>query len=432
MKYLITIILLTLTFWSCESTSEETARAYEPLIEEKSIEFELKDTVIQFENGVSIKLKANSFLDDKNKPVSGKITLKANFALTPSEMVLAGLSTVGEEGLLKSNGMFKLDALNEDGSLNLNLAATPEISLPMSIVDKEINLFEQAETDSGKVWKQVAKPLNTAAINQIARGKAIFEGNCKQCHSITKEVVGPHLGNVTKRRDMDWLIKFTRYPEKTIQSGDPTAFCLYEEYASAGYMPNHDAIPDSTIASIYDYITVASKKHQKLLDSLDEAGVTKCIFKTEEEKERWRASTPPPRTTPPFVITTPLPTLRTWCNLDTYLRTTREETKPANLELTVKDFEGGDYTYIRLVYPEINVILFLYRDYSNPKQVYVSRFKEYPSDRKCFIVAERYATAGKLDCFVGEFDPFTTPKFEIELKESTVEKFKAELKDKLD
>jgi len=426
MKYLIIIILLTLTFWSCESTSEETARAYEPLIEEKSIEFELKDTVIQFENGVSIKLKANSFLDDKNKPVSGKITLKANFALTPSEMVLAGLSTVGEEGLLKSNGMFKLDALNEDGSLNLNLAATPEISLPMSVVDKDINLFEQVETDSGKVWKQIAKPLNTAAINQIAGAKALYMQNCAQCHDLVVDIVGPHLGNVTKRRDMDWLIKFTRYPEKTIQSGDPTAFCLYEEYASAGYMPNHDAIPDSTIISIYDYITVVSKKHQKLLDSLDETGVTKCVFETEEEKERWRLPAPS------VVVTTTVPILRTWCNLDTYLRTTGEKSKPANLELTIKDFEGGGYTYIRLVYPEINVIVFLERAHSTPKQVYVSPFKEYPLDRKCFLVAERYATAGKLDCFVGEFDPFTTPKLEIELKESTVEKFKAELKDKLD
>ena len=50
-----------------------------------------------------------------------------------------------------------------------------------------------------------------------------FKKNCITCHSIgggDKGKTGPDLAGVTKRRKMDWIIKFIKYPDGMI-NGDP-------------------------------------------------------------------------------------------------------------------------------------------------------------------------------------------------------------------
>ncbi len=83
-------------------------------------------------------------------------------------------------------------------------------------------------------------------------GKALFEGNCKQCHAVDKEVVGPALAKVYDRRNLPWLINFIKYPQKTIESGDEYAKALYVKYKQ--FMPNHDFLSDAQIVSIISYV----------------------------------------------------------------------------------------------------------------------------------------------------------------------------------
>ena len=86
----------------------------------------------------------------------------------------------------------------------------------------------------------------------IDGGKKIFSGNCAQCHTVHKKVVGPALKNVYERRDLAWLVNFIKYPQKVIDSGDEYAVALYKEYKQ--YMPNHNFLSDEEILSILSYV----------------------------------------------------------------------------------------------------------------------------------------------------------------------------------
>ncbi|MCC5943457.1 MAG: c-type cytochrome [Bernardetiaceae bacterium] len=91
----------------------------------------------------------------------------------------------------------------------------------------------------------------------IDEGKKLFDANCAQCHGINKRMVGPALANVTDRQSVPWLVNFIKYPQRVIDSGDPYAVKLYEEYKQ--YMPNQDALGDENILKILSYIEWAQE-----------------------------------------------------------------------------------------------------------------------------------------------------------------------------
>ncbi|TAE02660.1 MAG: cytochrome C, partial [Bacteroidetes bacterium] len=86
----------------------------------------------------------------------------------------------------------------------------------------------------------------------IAKGLDLFNGNCKQCHAVNKQVVGPQLSGVYNRQSIPWLINFIKYPQKVIESGDAHAVELYQKYKQ--YMPNHDFLKDADILAILSYV----------------------------------------------------------------------------------------------------------------------------------------------------------------------------------
>lgn len=69
-----------------------------------------------------------------------------------------------------------------------------------------------------------------AGLEQNVAGKQLFANNCKQCHAVNEVVVGPALGNVSKRRSKEWIYEFVKNSSKVIQGGDPVAKELYEQY----------------------------------------------------------------------------------------------------------------------------------------------------------------------------------------------------------
>ena len=92
-------------------------------------------------------------------------------------------------------------------------------------------------------------PTEPAAIQE---GQTIFSNNCSSCHAVHKKVVGPALANVYERQSIPWLINFIKYPQRIIESGDPYAVQLYQEYKQ--FMPNHDFLSDSEIKNILAYV----------------------------------------------------------------------------------------------------------------------------------------------------------------------------------
>ncbi len=106
-------------------------------------------------------------------------------------------------------------------------------------------------TDQGGGGTPAAGGLSADAA-VVDQGKALFDGNCKQCHAINEQVVGPALKGITERRTLPWLVNFIKYPQKTIESGDPYAKALYDKYKQ--FMPNHDFLKDEEVNAILSYV----------------------------------------------------------------------------------------------------------------------------------------------------------------------------------
>lgn len=92
----------------------------------------------------------------------------------------------------------------------------------------------------------------------IKSGEKLFLGNCKVCHAVQERVIGPALKDIHKRRDVEWITAFVKNSQKVIQSGDPYAVKLYEEYNKV--QMTSFAFEDPEILSIIAYLKAESAK----------------------------------------------------------------------------------------------------------------------------------------------------------------------------
>lgn len=93
-------------------------------------------------------------------------------------------------------------------------------------------------------------PTDEAA---IARGKANFQELCTVCHAVDRKLVGPALQNVYERNNLPWIIAFIQNSQKVIDSGDPYAVALYNEYNKT-QMNTFDYLSAEEITDIVAYI----------------------------------------------------------------------------------------------------------------------------------------------------------------------------------
>ncbi len=98
----------------------------------------------------------------------------------------------------------------------------------------------------------------TSNAQNVDLGKEIFKTRCASCHSIAKDLVGPALKDVDKRRSVEWIISFVHAPQTKIKSGDTIAVALFNKYNQA-IMPDHSDLKDEEIKNIIEYIKVESK-----------------------------------------------------------------------------------------------------------------------------------------------------------------------------
>jgi mono/diheme cytochrome c family protein len=109
------------------------------------------------------------------------------------------------------------------------------------------------DADAGAAAAADGIPTDEEAINA---GKSLFTNNCKQCHAIGDVVVGPALKDVHERRPVEWLTAFIKNSQQVIQSGDPYAVNLYNEFNKV-QMPSFN-FKDEEILSILAYVKAES------------------------------------------------------------------------------------------------------------------------------------------------------------------------------
>ncbi len=90
-------------------------------------------------------------------------------------------------------------------------------------------------------------------------GKAIFEANCKACHDIKTDVVGPALKDVDKRRDPKWIREFVKNSQKMVQAGDKEAVAVFEKFNKVPMPAFESSLKNEDIDAVVAYIKAESE-----------------------------------------------------------------------------------------------------------------------------------------------------------------------------
>jgi mono/diheme cytochrome c family protein len=92
----------------------------------------------------------------------------------------------------------------------------------------------------------------------IQRGRDLFNNQCLICHHVDKQLIGPALASVTKRRPLPWLIDFIHNSQQVIKGGDEYANFLYDSFHKT-VMPSFEFLSENDIKAILGYIQSESE-----------------------------------------------------------------------------------------------------------------------------------------------------------------------------
>lgn len=205
-----------------------------------------RDTTLLTKAGIIIDIPANAI----TVPNGGKVDLQIKEALGLKEMLLSGLTTKSDSGLLASQGMFYIGTNTSAAEIKKQISA----KLPVDeIIPGMENYAGVYDADSALQWvvkRNVTKPEFDA--QDIAEGKSIFERNCRACHSVDQDGTGPALRGSTSRHSMNWLIKFTRNYNDLVDECDCDAIASVNSRATM--MNLFPVLTDRDIKKIYAYI----------------------------------------------------------------------------------------------------------------------------------------------------------------------------------
>lgn len=84
-------------------------------------------------------------------------------------------------------------------------------------------------------------------------GEALFNNNCKTCHSPFEKVVGPALKGVENRHSEEWLLKWIKNAPGMVKSGDAEAVKLFNDNGKQ-QMTVFTNLKDDEIKAILTYI----------------------------------------------------------------------------------------------------------------------------------------------------------------------------------
>lgn len=101
--------------------------------------------------------------------------------------------------------------------------------------------------------------LSAQAKDDADAGKAIFTQRCTSCHAVSKDVVGPALGNVDKTDKIEWIVKFVHGSQAMVKAGDKRAVELFNAHNQT-VMPDHPDLSEQDIKNIFAYVDAEAAK----------------------------------------------------------------------------------------------------------------------------------------------------------------------------
>lgn len=115
------------------------------------------------------------------------------------------------------------------------------------------------------VESEAKKSLSSASSAGLSvdekNGGRIFTQNCSACHVVEgKDLVGPALKGVSKRRSMDWILKFVKNPAEAVRGGDATANELLKKHGNVLMPPQN--LTDDEIKAVIAFVE-SGKSYQE-------------------------------------------------------------------------------------------------------------------------------------------------------------------------
>jgi mono/diheme cytochrome c family protein len=106
----------------------------------------------------------------------------------------------------------------------------------------------------------------------IKVGEGLFNANCKSCHKIHAESVGPALANVYERTpSIDWIHAWVKNSAKVVASGDDYGVAIFEKYKKSQMTAFTGTLDDAQIMNILAYI---KKESSAPVDTTGGGGLT--------------------------------------------------------------------------------------------------------------------------------------------------------------
>ena len=100
-------------------------------------------------------------------------------------------------------------------------------------------------------------PVSIPETRLHKEGEYLFKANCKSCHKIHQDAVGPALSGITKRRSRKWIYAFIKNPNKLMAEGDTAAINIYNKY-NRSEMTAFPTLTNAQIDSMLIYIEAYS------------------------------------------------------------------------------------------------------------------------------------------------------------------------------
>ena len=453
MKLNLVFIALALCLFSCrENSNNNFSKFLNPDALPTQI-FELninRDTILVTKGKCIIKIPAGSLQSDQRD-----VKLEIREALTNTDIILAGLTTMSGDKALSSGGMIKIDVAK---GYKAEIKKPLQALIPTKNYNADMSVYKGVEKNGKIDWTDPEPLPNDSLQMKIKTGQALFLANCANCHKTDADFTGPAMKRITERRPLSWIYNFTRNPSKMI-SIDSYSQRLFEKFKPTVMT----AFPQLMNRDIYDILAyVETKGGMRGADFVSSvAGQTACadscekyiqaLYKVQDLQRNLDNSTPenfftlnmtipvPPQlkvTTPltdapfpvddkkyvsPASVTATFYTVNIntfgWVNVD--VPASQNKTEPSELFAKI---EGNYETDVQVMLMIPSVKVFMQGGKSDDDKLYA--FKEtngkipLPQNTACTIIAFA-ESKGKLVFGKADFIATRTQTISISLSETT-------------
>ena len=131
----------------------------------------LRDTIIEAKNGIVFSIPAKAFLNKQGETPTETIDVEIKEAMTASEIIKAGLSTMNNDKLLETGGMFYVNARDGKENLTIDKSKPLNANVPVNNNKKDMMLFKGERKADGSInWvdpKPIKKKITTVDITQL-------------------------------------------------------------------------------------------------------------------------------------------------------------------------------------------------------------------------------------------------------------------------